>query len=51
MTLRNRIRIGGNESGIVDASGINDSLVAWRRARRASTEPKRLLKPGGQTST
>ena len=35
MTLRNRIMSTGHETGIVDATGINDALVAYHRARAA----------------
>ena len=35
VTLRNRIMSTGHETGIVDATGINDALVAYHRARAA----------------
>ena len=35
VTLRNRIMSTGHETGIVDATGINDALVAYHRTRAA----------------
>ena len=35
VTLRNRIMSTGHETGIADATGINDALVAYHRARAA----------------